>query len=279
MRRVTCKDCRYVYDYDKDDFCPRCGSYNPPGDTGSTRLEQELLSRFGDARRNQTRAREQQAERAAEGRRHLRRRGTYASGGPAGRVQQTRRLAAILVVLVIVAVVVIAGLLTALDLYLTAERAPENSPADGATAATEQRVAQGERFAYYDMECTADGMWRLDVPAGGGTASYLLVDLWVEGGGEYLPERQFADPVLRLDGAEITAAADRSTSSRLSDWGVYVIQPRDTMWEDPLYGQLVFPLAAGGPEGADTAELVLEELDGDGACAVRSVVTLEVPAG
>lgn len=80
MRRVTCKDCRYVYDYDKDDFCPRCGSYNPPGDTGSTRLEQELLSRFGDARRNQTRAREQQAERAAEGRRHLRRRGTYASG-------------------------------------------------------------------------------------------------------------------------------------------------------------------------------------------------------
>ena len=161
MRRVTCKDCRYVYDYDRDDFWPRCGSYNPPGDTGSTRLEQELLSRFGDARRNQTRAREQQAERAAEGRRHLRRRGTYASGGPAGRVQQTRRLAAILVVLVIVAVVVIAGLMTALDLYLTAERAPENSPAGGATAATEQRVTQGERFAYYDMECTADGMFSL----------------------------------------------------------------------------------------------------------------------
>ena len=46
MRKVHCADCGKTYDYDVDDFCPRCGSFNPPPDSGATRLEQELLSRF-----------------------------------------------------------------------------------------------------------------------------------------------------------------------------------------------------------------------------------------
>lgn len=46
MRKVQCADCGKSYDYDVDDFCPRCGSFNPPPDGGATRLEQELLSRF-----------------------------------------------------------------------------------------------------------------------------------------------------------------------------------------------------------------------------------------
>lgn len=46
MRKVHCADCGKSYDYDVDDFCPRCGSFNPPPDSGATRLEQELLSRF-----------------------------------------------------------------------------------------------------------------------------------------------------------------------------------------------------------------------------------------
>ena len=46
MRRIHCADCGKNYDYDVDDFCPRCGSFNPPPDSGATRLEQELLSRF-----------------------------------------------------------------------------------------------------------------------------------------------------------------------------------------------------------------------------------------
>ena len=44
MRKVTCKDCGRRYDYDVDDFCPKCGSYNPPDDPGSTQLERELLA-------------------------------------------------------------------------------------------------------------------------------------------------------------------------------------------------------------------------------------------
>lgn len=46
MRKIRCADCGKSYDYDVDDFCPRCGSFNPPPDSGATRLEQELLSRF-----------------------------------------------------------------------------------------------------------------------------------------------------------------------------------------------------------------------------------------
>ena len=35
--RLVCSECKKVYDYDVDDFCPRCGAYNPPPkDGGST---------------------------------------------------------------------------------------------------------------------------------------------------------------------------------------------------------------------------------------------------
>ena len=33
MRRVKCEDCGKVYDFDTDDFCPRCGAFTfPKGD-------------------------------------------------------------------------------------------------------------------------------------------------------------------------------------------------------------------------------------------------------
>ena len=31
MRRVQCYECGKRYDFDVDDFCPRCGAFNPPG--------------------------------------------------------------------------------------------------------------------------------------------------------------------------------------------------------------------------------------------------------
>ena len=33
MRRVRCYDCGKRYDFDLDDFCPRCGAFNPPDRT------------------------------------------------------------------------------------------------------------------------------------------------------------------------------------------------------------------------------------------------------
>ena len=65
MCRITCKDCGRHYDYDQDDFCPKCGSYNPPRDESSTSLERELLARFGTGRENQARAQGQQRARQA----------------------------------------------------------------------------------------------------------------------------------------------------------------------------------------------------------------------
>ena len=32
--RLVCSECKKVYDYDVDDFCPRCGAYNPPPKAG-----------------------------------------------------------------------------------------------------------------------------------------------------------------------------------------------------------------------------------------------------
>ena len=34
--RLVCSECRKVYDYDVDDFCPRCGAYNQPPKDGGT---------------------------------------------------------------------------------------------------------------------------------------------------------------------------------------------------------------------------------------------------
>ena len=40
MRKVTCASCGRPYDYDSDDFCPKCGSYNPPPDRAGARPAQ-----------------------------------------------------------------------------------------------------------------------------------------------------------------------------------------------------------------------------------------------
>lgn len=33
MGRIVCEECRKRYDYDRDDFCPRCGAFNQPQKT------------------------------------------------------------------------------------------------------------------------------------------------------------------------------------------------------------------------------------------------------
>ena len=30
MKRIVCEECKKVYDYDRDEFCPRCGAFTPP---------------------------------------------------------------------------------------------------------------------------------------------------------------------------------------------------------------------------------------------------------
>lgn len=64
MRKVTCRDCKKHYDYDEDAFCPKCGSYNPPANAGSTQMEREMLSRFDRGRSRQNERQERQPEAA-----------------------------------------------------------------------------------------------------------------------------------------------------------------------------------------------------------------------
>ena len=30
MRQIVCDECKKQYDYDRDEFCPRCGAFNQP---------------------------------------------------------------------------------------------------------------------------------------------------------------------------------------------------------------------------------------------------------
>lgn len=36
MRRIVCDDCGKWYDYDRDEFCPKCGAFNQPVKTWTT---------------------------------------------------------------------------------------------------------------------------------------------------------------------------------------------------------------------------------------------------
>jgi len=43
MRRIVCEDCKKAYDYDKEEFCPRCGAFNPPVKTWGTDSEGNVV--------------------------------------------------------------------------------------------------------------------------------------------------------------------------------------------------------------------------------------------
>lgn len=36
MRVIQCENCKRPYDFERDDFCPRCGAFNQPVKTWST---------------------------------------------------------------------------------------------------------------------------------------------------------------------------------------------------------------------------------------------------
>lgn len=49
MKRVVCSSCNKAYDYSKDGFCPKCGTFNQPKPSGRNQVERELLERFTGA--------------------------------------------------------------------------------------------------------------------------------------------------------------------------------------------------------------------------------------
>ncbi len=43
MRQIVCENCKKRYDFEKDDFCPRCGAFNQPVKTWGTDAEGNVV--------------------------------------------------------------------------------------------------------------------------------------------------------------------------------------------------------------------------------------------
>ena len=52
MRRIVCDECKRFYDYDKEEFCPRCGAFNPPVKTWGTDSQGNVVRVDGLNERN-----------------------------------------------------------------------------------------------------------------------------------------------------------------------------------------------------------------------------------
>lgn len=281
MRKVTCKDCGRQYDYDKDDFCPKCGSYNPPGSGNSTRVEQELLSRFDGGRKSQARGKEQAAARQVQARTPAARQapaqgrtvpqGQYKPHGVGAATEAGRKHGSSIrgcaaceepvprghgkavVLLLLLAAVAAAALVAAWNAGVFQPK-PE-IPSEPLLLSH----AVGEAFSMNDTQVTVDDVWQVDLSGSKfGREGYacVVLDMWIEGGTRR-DDLAFATPMLELaDGTRIPCDDARELTRALKDYGVYDVTLSDCQWEDPLDGQFVFfvPLDAGGQ-----ASLVLEE--------------------
>ena len=52
MGKIVCRDCKKRYDFDVDEFCPRCGSFNQPAKTWDVDAQGNLIRVDGLNERN-----------------------------------------------------------------------------------------------------------------------------------------------------------------------------------------------------------------------------------
>lgn len=52
MHHIVCEECKRPYDFDKDDFCPRCGAFNQPVKTWGTDSQGNIIRVDGVNERN-----------------------------------------------------------------------------------------------------------------------------------------------------------------------------------------------------------------------------------
>ncbi len=303
MRKVTCKDCGRRYDYDVDDFCPKCGSYNPPADSGATRLEQEMLARFQGGQANQQRTAQNRPKPAP---RHatapMRSPGYHPTYGSSpdltgrthtGRIQdcaaceepgRKRGPAAVLLVAVLVIFVVTAAcLIFAFNALSSPDFGSSLFSVREEPAAVEAEPGTylhtpWEAFSLNGMSVTVEDIWAPVVPDSilPDGQRCIAVDLWVEDGTR--SDLTYSPPMLVLeDGGSYDAVDDDPLLSRkLKDAGVYDVTLSDAQWSDPLYGQLVFFV----PEDAQgEATLLLPEglSAATGAPSVWHSVSFDLP--
>ena len=295
MRILVCRDCGKRYDYDKDDFCPKCGSYNPPQDDPSTPLERELLARFAPARESQATAKNQQQMRhtaarprtapphggahprqrpsprgvsattaaAPEPRKHSLCAGDHAVCGPEAsprrRIRRHVHPAVKMLVVIILVVAVLAILNLVLHSFITGVTGGSSGLADPEGPALIEHEMM-EPFQINGAGISIDDAWWVDLTGDSQVErpgyDCLAVDVWIISGTQQRG--------LYIDNPELETASggiyaledDMFLAQRLAGYGIYAVTLSDYQWEDLLYGQFIFFL----PEGtAGDATLIIEE--------------------
>ena len=191
MRKVTCASCGRPYDYDSDDFCPKCGSYNSPPDRAGARPAQAPPARVSAASKDRPRPAAQPKTPPVGPR-------TVSYGGPQGgtpweeppaRRQRSplKLLVIVLVSLFLLCIVLpfVLGLMLNLSEAFAGRR-----PEPGAVAQAEPAGgthALWEPFSIHGtQQVTVEDPWEVDltyVPLARREGfRCLAVDLWVEGG-------------------------------------------------------------------------------------------------
>ena len=286
MRKVTCASCGRPYDYDSDDFCPKCGSYNPPPDRAGARPAQAPPARVSAASKDRPRPAAQPKTPPVGSR-------TVSYGGPQGGTPweeppaRRQRSPLKLLVLVLVSLFLLCIVLPfVLGLMLNLSEAfAGRRPEPGAVAQAEPAGgthALWEPFSIHGtQQVTVEDPWEVDltyVPLARREGfRCLAVDLWVEGG-ERRDDLTFFPAELRLeDGTALLAEDDASLARQLKDAGVYLVTLSDAQWEDPLYGQMIFFVPEDASGGAVLA-LYEGEPDSSTPSAVHQI-PLELPWG
>lgn len=286
MRKVTCASCGRPYDYDSDDFCPKCGSYNSPPDRAGARPAQAPPARVSAASKDRPRPAAQPKTPPVGPQ-------TVSYGGPQGgtpweeppaRRQRSplKLLVIVLVSLFLLCIVLpfVLGLMLNLSEAFAGRR-----PEPGAVAQAEPAGgthALWEPFSIHGtQQVTVEDPWEVDltyVPLARREGfRCLAVDLWVEGG-ERRDDLTFFPAELRLeDGTALLAEDDASLARQLKDAGVYLVTLSDAQWEDPLYGQMIFFVPEDASGGAVLA-LYEGEPDSSTPSAVHQI-PLELPWG
>ena len=239
MRKVTCASCGRPYDYDSDDFCPKCGSYNPPPDRAGARPAQAPPARVSAASKDRPRPAAQPKTPPVGPR-------TVSYGGPQGGTPweeppaRRQRSPLKLLVLVLVSLFLLCIVLPfVLGLMLNLSEAfAGRRPEPGAVAQAEPAGgthALWEPFSIHGtQQVTVEDPWEVDLT--------------------YVP-----------------------LARQLKDAGVYLVTLSDAQWEDPLYGQMIFFVPEDASGGAVLA-LYEGEPDSSTPSAVHQI-PLELPWG
>lgn len=301
---VKCRSCGKRYDYEKDDFCPKCGAYNPAGGSvgsqprqGATpprrespgqpaRPEAQIqppLSRGQVQRPHPQQAGPRQIQyhtpdpdRPGSARQAPRR---TPEAQPRSRREEARPGRGIAVAALVVSLAVLIGSVLVLSNVMSwgqGSREPEPTALPEPVAGDFWHEP-GEEFALNGVTVTVEDAWKVDLSPEFRYAKEghqcLAVDVWITGG-EKQADLVIDTPRIQLaDGSQIPLDDDPFLAKELSkQYSIYAVSLRDYQWEDPLFGSFVFFV----PEGEENLTLVIGEYapgegEEDGPRAVHSI--------